>query len=550
MNINGWTRRSKFKRSIAVALTGVIALSFTGGFGNGVRADLQDEIAQLESRQQQLSSERRELERQLAEYEQGAKESAEYLVLYDEKMKKQEEEILNLKDQISILDTRIADTRVLIDEKTEEIDRGIVEFKERLRVMYMDGSDSIASIIVGSTDFYDVLMRTELMERVSRHDKEMIDDLNVKINELNAEKAELEQTMTSLEQKRSEAENVLADLRETYNEHAEMKAYYEQQAEASRSKTDEMRQQEAEVEDELVVFIRQQQEENEKRRQEEEKIRREEERKRKAEEERQRKEEEERRQKEEEERRRREEEERKADEEKAAAEERIRKAAEEIEAMRHVEEPEEEEKPAETAAETVEPEPVKDDGPETTGDTSAAEPEPLIDDGPAPLQDDGPEMSSDTDEDSDDEGSDVFTSSSTSSDVSMIWPCPTVLNMTDGYGYRTVNEEGGASDFHKGIDITKPGCEGEKIVAAASGTVITASDTGNGYGIHVVIDHGGKLATLYAHMSDCSVSVGDHVEQGQTIGYIGSTGYAYGNHCHFEVRVNGEHTNPLNYVSM
>ena len=550
MNINGWTRRSKFKRSIAVALTGVIALSFTGGFGNGVRADLQDEIAQLESRQQQLSSERKELERQLAEYEQGAKESAEYLVLYDEKMKKQEEEILNLKDQISILDTRIADTRVLIDEKTEEIDRGIVEFKERLRVMYMDGSDSIASIIVGSTDFYDVLMRTELMERVSRHDKEMIDDLNVKINELNAEKAELEQTMTSLEQKRSEAENVLADLRETYNEHAEMKAYYEQQAEASRSKTDEMRQQEAEVEDELVVFIRQQQEENEKRRQEEEKIRREEERKRKAEEERQRKEEEERRQKEEEERRRREEEERKADEEKAAAEERIRKAAEEIEAMRHVEEPEEEEKPAETAAETVEPEPVKDDGPETTGDTSAAEPEPLIDDGPAPLQDDGPEMSSDTDEDSDDEGSDVFTSSSTSSDVSMIWPCPTVLNMTDGYGYRTVNEEGGASDFHKGIDITKPGCEGEKIVAAASGTVITASDTGNGYGIHVVIDHGGKLATLYAHMSDCSVSVGDHVEQGQTIGYIGSTGYAYGNHCHFEVRVNGEHTNPLNYVSM
>ncbi|MBQ8978633.1 MAG: peptidoglycan DD-metalloendopeptidase family protein, partial [Oscillospiraceae bacterium] len=447
-------------------------------------------------------------------------------------------------------DTRIADTRVLIDEKTEEIDRGIVEFKERLRVMYMDGSDSIASIIVGSTDFYDVLMRTELMERVSRHDKEMIDDLNVKINELNAEKAELEQTMTSLEQKRSEAENVLADLRETYNEHAEMKAYYEQQAEASRSKTDEMRQQEAEVEDELVVFIRQQQEENEKRRQEEEKIRREEERKRKAEEERQRKEEEERRQKEEEERRRREEEERKADEEKAAAEERIRKAAEEIEAMRHVEEPEEEEKPAETAAETVEPEPVKHDGPETTGDPSAAEPEPLIDDGTAPLQDDGTDMSTDTDEDSDDEGSDVFTSSSTSSDVSMIWPCPTVLNMTDGYGYRTVNEEGGASDFHKGIDITKPGCEGEKIVAAASGTVITASDTGNGYGIHVVIDHGGKLATLYAHMSDCSVSVGDHVEQGQTIGYIGSTGYAYGNHCHFEVRVNGEHTNPLNYVSM
>ena len=51
-------------------------------------------------------------------------------------------------------------------------------------------------------------------------------------------------------------------------------------------------------------------------------------------------------------------------------------------------------------------------------------------------------------------------------------------------------------------------------------------------------------------MSSCCVNVGDEVKQGQTIGYIGCTGYAYGNHCHFEVRVNGQHTNPLNYVSM
>ena len=69
-------------------------------------------------------------------------------------------------------------------------------------------------------------------------------------------------------------------------------------------------------------------------------------------------------------------------------------------------------------------------------------------------------------------------------------------------------------------------------------------------GIHVVIDHGDKIATLYGHMSSCCVNVGDEVKQGQTIGYIGCTGYAYGNHCHFEVRVNGQHTDPLNYVSM
>lgn len=553
--------RSRLKKLAALAMSGVMLL-MTGTF-NGVGADLADDIADLENKQQQLSSERQELERQLAEYEQGAKESAEYLKLYDKKMKKQEAEILNLKEQISILDTRIVETRTLIEGKTKEIDEEIVEFKERLRVMYMDGTDSIASIIVGSADFYDILMRTELMERVSRHDKEMIDDLNIKIAELNREKAELEVTMTSLEKKRGEAETVLDDLRETYNEHAEMKEYYEQQAEMSRTRTEEMRQQEAEVEDELVIFIRQQQEENERRRQEEEKQRQEEERKRKEEEERQRKEEEERKRKEEEEKKRQEEEQRKADEEKAAADERIRKAAEEIEAMRHVEiettveNNDELDKAAEEAVKAdPEPEPAET---ETGGNT---EPEPLREEEPPaaqtepaqtePVQENEPENDDNNDNNEDnndeDEGSSVFDSESSS--VSMVWPCPTVLNMTDGYGYRTVDEEGGASDFHKGIDITKPGCEGEPIVAAASGTVIIASDTGNGYGTHVVIDHGGKLSTLYAHMSDCTVSVGDHVEQGQTIGHIGSSGYAYGKHCHFEVRVNGEHTNPLNYVSM
>ena len=74
-----------------------------------------------------------------------------------------------------------------------------------------------------------------------------------------------------------------------------------------------------------------------------------------------------------------------------------------------------------------------------------------------------------------------------------------------------------------------------------------ASDARTGI---ITTDHGDKIATLYGHMSSCCVNVGDEVKQGQTIGYIGCTGYAYGNHCHFEVRVNGQHTNPLNYVSM
>lgn len=460
-----------FRSAGSVFAAGVLALSVMTG--SVVTADYEDEIAELERKQAALAEERKELEASLEEYESGAEEHEKYLEIYDEKMKVQEQEIANIKEQISLLNEDIADLEEQIKGKEEEVAEGIEEFKARIRAMYMNGNDSIASMLVGSTDFYDILARTELMERISRHDKEMIDDLNEKITALNNDKAALEETKAETEQKKAEAEQVLADLQQTYADHEETKAWYEAQAEYSRNRTQEIKNEEASAEEELQEFIRKQQEELERKR-EEERIRKEEEERKRQEEEQKRKEEEER--------------------------------------QRQLEE---EQKRLEAEAQGVEyvPEPVP-------------EPEP--------------------EEDSSDDTYQYVTGAS----QGFIWPCPTVLNMTDTYGYRTIDEEGGATDFHKGIDINKPNCAGEPIVASASGTVIRASDTGNGYGIHVLIDHGDKISTLYGHMSSCCVSVGDEVTQGQTIGYIGCTGYAYGNHCHFEVRVNGETVDPLNYVSI
>jgi murein DD-endopeptidase MepM/ murein hydrolase activator NlpD len=108
--------------------------------------------------------------------------------------------------------------------------------------------------------------------------------------------------------------------------------------------------------------------------------------------------------------------------------------------------------------------------------------------------------------------------------------------VTSGFGYRW-------GRLHAGIDIAAPA--GTPVRAAASGTVIFAGWMG-GYGNLVVIDHGGGLATAYAHLS--SIWAGGGVSQGQGIGAVGCTGSCTGNHLHFEVRVNGQPVDPFGYL--
>jgi len=100
-----------------------------------------------------------------------------------------------------------------------------------------------------------------------------------------------------------------------------------------------------------------------------------------------------------------------------------------------------------------------------------------------------------------------------------------------------------------GIDIDQFHTPGAPVYASASGTVTFAGgQTCCSYGLYVVIDHGNGFETLYAHLGSMTVSQGEYVEQGQVIGYVGLTGYTTGYHLHFEVHLNGQVVNPLNYL--
>jgi murein DD-endopeptidase MepM/ murein hydrolase activator NlpD len=135
---------------------------------------------------------------------------------------------------------------------------------------------------------------------------------------------------------------------------------------------------------------------------------------------------------------------------------------------------------------------------------------------------------------------------------SWTWPVPSSHTITSYFGNR-FHPVYHVYRFHAGIDISAP--FGSAVVAARSGTVLMVVNPvqgsnygGYGYGNYIVIDHGDGISTLYGHMKQTLVRPYQTVSAGDRIGLVGSTGTSTGAHLHFEVRINGDPVNPLNYV--
>ncbi|MCM1506170.1 MAG: peptidoglycan DD-metalloendopeptidase family protein [Ruminococcus flavefaciens] len=141
------------------------------------------------------------------------------------------------------------------------------------------------------------------------------------------------------------------------------------------------------------------------------------------------------------------------------------------------------------------------------------------------------------------------------SDQPYIWPTPNYYYITSYHGEREGLQ-------HRGIDIGDADIDGADICAVRDGIVISVNNScehnygkegscgcGGDFGNYIIISHDGTYSTVYGHMAYTTVSVGDYVQQGQKIGAVGSTGWSTGPHLHFELRIDGVDTDPLDYIS-
>ena len=140
-------------------------------------------------------------------------------------------------------------------------------------------------------------------------------------------------------------------------------------------------------------------------------------------------------------------------------------------------------------------------------------------------------------------GVDVGHSGGAASSSGWLMPC-SYRKLTSPFGNRKA-PTAGASTFHKGVDLAAPA--GTPIAASRTG-VVTQSGSNGGLGICVTVNHGDGYSSIYGHMTNAIVSVGQAVSAGQTIGYMGSTGISTGNHLHFGIIHNGSYENPASYI--
>lgn len=470
-------------------------------------AELQDEILKAQEQYENISK------------DENAKLS--YQNALNEKIELQNQNIEYVMTQIDQIDADIDENRLNIADleakiiiQNADIEESIELFKQRIRTSYMSGSANLAAVFTGSSDFYDMLAKMELVSRVAEHDDKLINTLKEQLEELERlnialddRQKQLDASLSDASTKKDELSSILSELENDYNitqsEIEKLNFSKEEIAQHIANRQAAIAEQEKEH-DELLAEIAAVQE--------------------------------------------------------AMRQESIRVSlSESVSVSESISVSVEESKQVSISESVAESKRVSQSIEESKAESRRQEEEsrkPVVTQAPpstqAPVQTAAPVTAAPVTT-----APPPVTTAPPSTSSGFAWPVPGFEGMlSSSYGYRDFD-----SSNHKGIDISGGGIAGAAIVAADSGVVVSTCNScthnyskysscgcGGGYGNYVTIAHNdGTYSTLYGHCSSVIVTPGQSVTKGQTIAYVGTTGYSTGNHLHFEVHKNGVITDPMSY---
>lgn len=239
--------KSLMKRFAAVAAAAVISLTIFGGVGineqplknSAVISGSADDGDDYDKQLSDLESKKAELDKKIADAGSDISGQKKKLEAVNEKAKTIEKKITKLndrtaklEDEMAQLDSDMRDTQYQLEQAEDDIAVGIDEFKERLRAMYIAGNDSYSEVLINADNFYDVLMRVELVKRVAAHDNEVIDDLLEQKAKIEKYKAELDEQSAALKEKSADYASKQADLAKQQKELLDMQKEYGDSIEA------------------------------------------------------------------------------------------------------------------------------------------------------------------------------------------------------------------------------------------------------------------------------------------------------------------------------
>ena len=502
----------------------------------------QGDLSELERKQKELDKKIQETEGNISSEKEHKQALNDQILVVEDTLHALAGSVTDLREAVAATEADIAAKEAEVEAKKKEIDEGIEDYKQRLRAMYVAGEqNSYTEIIVGSSDFYDMLMKLELIKRVASHDNKELDTLvelkaqyENEAEALTLQKDQLESDLAQLKQRRKQQKSQMQKLENLYTETEatlDQLAYDKEVYEANREQIDREHQQ---FEDELAALFAKQQALAAAKKDEQERLAKLEK------------------------------------EQKAALAEQKKKSKKlaEENAKKKKEQEEAQQAQAEEQAQ-IDNSPKEIEGDEDPfRDQQTEDPAALGDNAEDnSIDDTGDDYSDQTADNGESTYSDANTTGTPSGNGSdpndaygyvsksrFTWPVPGYYHISYGVGYRW-----GA--YHQGIDIWSEGIRGHNIIAADSGTVILVSNTcthdygkngscgcGGGYGNYCIIDQGDGWWTLYGHSEGITVSEGQWVEKGDVLGTVGSTGYSTGPHLHFEVRINNEPQDPTDYV--